>query len=60
MRSAALLGRGLSNKAIARQLILSEATVKNHVHEILTKLRVRRRAEATARFRDQPWIAQVG
>ena len=55
-----LLGRGLSNKAIARQLILSEATVKNHVHEILTKLHVRRRAEATARFRDQPWIAQVG
>jgi two-component system nitrate/nitrite response regulator NarL len=55
-----LLGRGLSNKAIARHLSLSEATVKNHVHEILTKLRVRRRAEAMVCLREKPWILKVG
>ena len=55
-----LLGRGLSNKAIARHLIRSEATVKNHVHEILAKLRVRRRAEAMACLRDKPWIVKAG
>ncbi|MBR0804369.1 response regulator transcription factor [Bradyrhizobium japonicum] len=55
-----LVGRGLSNKEIAQQLGVSEATIKNHVHGILAKLRVRRRAQAAARFRDQPWIARIG
>lgn len=54
------LTRGLSNKEIARHLSLSEATVKNHVHEVLGKLRVRRRAEAMACVRERPWIANVG
>jgi DNA-binding NarL/FixJ family response regulator len=54
------LGRGLSNKEIARTLNLSDATVKNHVHIILAKLNVRRRAEALARLRQQPWIVRVG
>jgi len=45
-----LLGRRLSNKEIARQLCLSPATVKNHVHSILSKLNVAGRREALARF----------
>jgi len=42
---AALVSRGLPNKAIARQLGLSGATIKNHVHNILQKLGVQRRGE---------------
>jgi two-component system, NarL family, nitrate/nitrite response regulator NarL len=41
-----LISRGLSNKQIAYSLRIELATVKNHVHNILEKLRVARRAEA--------------
>jgi DNA-binding NarL/FixJ family response regulator len=34
---ASMVGRGLSNKAIAQELCISPATVKNHVHNILEK-----------------------
>jgi DNA-binding NarL/FixJ family response regulator len=34
---ALMVGRGLSNKAIAQELRISPATVKNHVHNILEK-----------------------
>jgi hypothetical protein len=40
---AELVAFGLSNKQIARALGISPATVKCHVHEILTKLGVPRR-----------------
>jgi DNA-binding NarL/FixJ family response regulator len=53
-----LLSRGQSNKEIARELCLSLATVKNHVHSILVKLHVRCRTEAVSRLRDEPWLAQ--
>lgn len=43
-----LIGRGLTNKEIASELSIEVATVKNHVHNILGKLGVRRRAEAAA------------
>lgn len=46
-----LLDHGFSNKEIARQLGIEVATVKNHVHNILEKLRVHRRGEAAARIR---------
>ena len=47
----ALIDEGLSNKAIAQQLSIELATVKNHVHNILEKLRVTRRGEAAAQVR---------
>jgi Bacterial regulatory proteins, luxR family len=43
--------QGLSNKEIARQLRIQNATVKNHIHSILGKLHVRRRGEVAARMR---------
>ena len=44
----ALLGRGLSNKLIARELHISEHTVKFHVSSLYTKLGVTNRAEAVS------------
>ncbi|MCX4984806.1 response regulator transcription factor [Streptomyces sp. NBC_00572] len=41
-----LMGRGLSNAELARQLTLSEATVKTHVARIFGKLTLRDRAQA--------------
>ena len=48
-----LIDEGLSNKQIAQRLCIEIATVKNHVHHILEKLKVRRRSEAAARVRGQ-------
>jgi len=47
-----LVARGLTNPAIARRLVLSEKTVRNHVSIVFTKLHVTGRAEAVARARD--------
>ncbi|GAB3860355.1 LuxR C-terminal-related transcriptional regulator [Dactylosporangium cerinum] len=41
-----LLAEGLSNAAIAHRLLLTEKTVKNHLHHVFTKLGVRGRMEA--------------
>jgi DNA-binding NarL/FixJ family response regulator len=46
-----LAEEGRSNKEIARHLRISSATVKNHIHNILQKLRVGRRGEAVAQLR---------
>lgn len=46
-----LIEQGLSNKEIAARLGIELATVKNHVHNLLEKLRVHRRGEAAARLR---------
>jgi two-component system nitrate/nitrite response regulator NarL len=51
-----LIGRGLSNKEIARELAISLSTVKHHVHNILDKLQLQRRAQAMRRVRDAPWL----
>jgi two-component system, NarL family, nitrate/nitrite response regulator NarL len=45
-----LIGEGLSNKEIATRLSIGLATVKNHVHNILSKLQVRRRGEVAPRL----------
>jgi DNA-binding NarL/FixJ family response regulator len=47
----ALAEAGRSNKEIARRLAISDATVKNHMHNIIQKLGVSRRAEAVASLR---------
>jgi two-component system, NarL family, nitrate/nitrite response regulator NarL len=43
-----LLKQGLSNKEIASALGIAEATVKNHVHQVLEKLQVTSRGQAAA------------
>jgi DNA-binding NarL/FixJ family response regulator len=52
-----LIDQGLSNKEIAVRLGIEVATVKNHVHNLLDKLRVHRRSEAAARLRAQHYRA---
>jgi DNA-binding NarL/FixJ family response regulator len=47
----ALVQMGLSNKEIGRHLRIEHATVKNHVHNILAKLQVRRRGQVVAQTR---------
>jgi two-component system, NarL family, nitrate/nitrite response regulator NarL len=49
----ALADQGRSNKEIARELAISSATVKNHMHNLLQKLQVSRRSQAAARLRSQ-------
>jgi two-component system, NarL family, nitrate/nitrite response regulator NarL len=34
-------------------------TVKHHVHYILEKLKLQRRAQAMRRLRDAPWMARM-
>jgi len=55
-----LIGEGLSNKEIARELTLSVATVKHHVHHVLDKMKLQRRAQAMRRVRDAPWLTLPG
>ena len=55
----ALLGQGMSNKEIGTELCVSVATVKHHVHHVLEKLQLSRRAQAMRRYRDAPWLARA-
>ena len=45
-----LLIEGLSNKEIAARLLLGVSTVKNHVHNVLSKVGASTRSEAVARL----------
>lgn len=46
-----LIEEGLTNKEIACRLGIELSTVKNHVHALLTKMGVRRRSQAAAKYR---------
>jgi two-component system nitrate/nitrite response regulator NarL len=52
-----LIGEARSNKEIARELSISVATVKHHVHNLLEKLQLPGRAQAMRKVRDASWIA---
>lgn len=54
-----LVAQGLSNKAIAQTLDLSEGTVKVHVSNILSKLNVSSRTEASVRALQTGLISSV-
>jgi DNA-binding NarL/FixJ family response regulator len=41
-----LVAKGLNNREVAKQLFISENTVKNHVRNILEKLQLHSRMEA--------------
>jgi DNA-binding NarL/FixJ family response regulator len=47
-----LLARGHDNRRIARTLVLSEKTVRNHLSRVFMKLQVTKRTEAAVRARD--------
>jgi DNA-binding NarL/FixJ family response regulator len=47
-----LVARGLTNAAIAKRLVVSDKSVRNHVSNVFAKLHVADRSEAVARARD--------
>lgn len=47
-----LVARGLTNAEIARRLVVSDKTVRNHVSNMFAKLHISDRASAVARARD--------
>jgi predicted ATPase/DNA-binding CsgD family transcriptional regulator len=51
---AALVARGLTNREIARELVITEGTVGVHVEHILAKLELRSRTQVAA------WVIQRG
>ncbi|MBI2755697.1 MAG: response regulator transcription factor [Chloroflexi bacterium] len=51
-----LVARGNSNKLVARQLGISDQTVKNHITTILRKLEVNDRTEAVVTALRNGWI----
>ncbi|HEV2160385.1 response regulator transcription factor [Bradyrhizobium sp.] len=50
-------GEGLSNKEIARALRIRNSTVKNHMHNVLSKLQIRRRGEISKHLHANGWLA---
>jgi DNA-binding NarL/FixJ family response regulator len=56
----ALLAQGMDTEAIARTLVLSTATVRNHVQNLLRKLGAHTRAEAVARALQQGLFPRDG
>jgi DNA-binding NarL/FixJ family response regulator len=55
-----LIARGLNNTEIARRLVVSDKTVRNHVSNVFTKLHVTDRAQAIVRARESGLGAEGG
>lgn len=53
---ARFIANGCSNKEIARHLSVSVATVKHHVHNILTKMQLPTRVRVARALRASPWM----
>jgi DNA-binding NarL/FixJ family response regulator len=53
-----ILATGKSTKEIARQLYLSEPTIKTHLASIYRKLEVKNRISAVAVARDNSWLGE--
>jgi DNA-binding NarL/FixJ family response regulator len=53
-----LVAGGASNKAIAQQLGISEATVKSHVSNLLSKLGLRSRTQAALHAIREGWVVR--
>ena len=51
-----LMTRGLSNKHIARELGITESTVKLHMGHVLTKYACKSRLQLVVFLRDKDWI----
>ena len=47
-----LMAAGLSNREMAARLVLSEGTVKTHVHNLIAKLEAQSRTHALARAKE--------
>jgi DNA-binding NarL/FixJ family response regulator len=47
-----LIAQGLNNQEIARKLVLSHKTIRNHITSIFSKLQVADRAQAIVRARE--------
>jgi two-component system, NarL family, nitrate/nitrite response regulator NarL len=54
-----LIGTGLSNKEIARHLNIGVATTKSHVHNLLTKLGLQRRAQVAHWMREHGRVFEM-
>jgi DNA-binding NarL/FixJ family response regulator len=50
---ALLVGRGLTNRQIAQELVISEHTVHHHVTNILKKLNLTSRQQVASRLPDR-------
>jgi DNA-binding NarL/FixJ family response regulator len=51
-----LVAQGASNREIARQLVISEGTVKAHISNILGRLGLRDRTQAALLARERGWV----
>lgn len=53
-----LVAKGLSNKEISSDLVISEHTVKNHLKNILQKLHLENRVQLTRYAYEQGWMGK--
>ena len=57
---ASLIARGLTDREIASQLVMSERTASTHVSHILTRLNFRSRAQVAAWATEQGLVEDAG